>query len=163
MGIDQIIKPDTFGFIAAALTTIAFLPQVIKTWRTKKAEDVSIVMLLMFITGLLFWIVYAIQTNALPVLIANIITFILNVTILTLKLIYGKQPSSTQRTEQLQRSAICCQEQPHLRSFWMPRDGTADSMQKEIRQSCIRKGASYDPLITSLVIPITQLVERIKP
>ena len=99
MGIDPLIKPDTFGFIAAALTTIAFLPQVIKTWRTKKAEDVSIVMLLMFITGLLFWIVYAIQTNALPVLIANIITFILNVTILTLKLIYGKQPSSPQITE----------------------------------------------------------------
>ena len=51
-------------------------------------------MLLMFITGLLFWIIYAIETNAVPVLIANIITFILNVTILTLKLIYGKQPTT---------------------------------------------------------------------
>ena len=93
MGIDQPIAPNTFGFIAAALTTIAFLPQVIKTWKTKKAEDVSIVMLLMFITGLLFWIIYAIETNALPVLFANIITFMLNLTILTLKLIYGKQPT----------------------------------------------------------------------
>ena len=93
MGIDQLINPDTFGFIAAALTTIAFLPQVIKTWKTKKAEDVSIVMLLLFITGLLFWIIYAIETNALPVLIANIITCMLNLTILTLKLIYGKQHS----------------------------------------------------------------------
>ncbi len=93
MGIDQLKNPDTFGFIAAALTTIAFLPQVIKTWKTKKAEDVSIVMLLLFITGLLFWIIYAIETNALPVLIANIITCMLNLTILTLKLIYGKQPS----------------------------------------------------------------------
>ena len=93
MGIDQLTNPDTFGFIAAALTTIAFIPQVIKTWKTKKAEDVSIVMLLMFITGLLFWIIYAIETNALPVLIANIITCMLNLTILTLKLIYGKQPS----------------------------------------------------------------------
>ncbi len=95
MNIDQVIAPDTFGFIAAGLTTIAFLPQVIKTWRTKKAEDVSIVMLLLFITGLLFWIAYAIQTNALPVLIANIITFILNGIILILKLIYGKQQSNT--------------------------------------------------------------------
>ncbi len=91
MGPDQLITPDTFGFIAAALTTIAFLPQVIKTLRTKKAEDVSIVMLLMFITGLIFWIIYAIQTSALPVLIANIITFILNVSILTLKLIYDRE------------------------------------------------------------------------
>ena len=94
MSVVELITADTFGYIAAGLTTIAFLPQVIKTWRTKKAEDVSIVMLLMFITGLLFWIIYAIETNALPVLIANIITFILNVTILTLKLIYGKQPST---------------------------------------------------------------------
>ena len=82
------MPPNTFGFIAAALTTIAFLPQVIKTWKTKKAEDMSSAMLLMFITGLIFWIVYAIQTNDLPVLIANIITCILNVTILSLKLIY---------------------------------------------------------------------------
>ena len=36
----ELFKPDTFGFIAAGLTTIAFIPQVIKTWRTKKAEDV---------------------------------------------------------------------------------------------------------------------------
>ena len=86
----KIFSPDGFGFIAAALTTIAFLPQVIKTWRTKKAEDVSIIMLIMFITGLFFWIVYAIQINALPVLIANIITFLFNMTILILKLTYSK-------------------------------------------------------------------------
>ena len=92
--LEYLIGPNTFGFVAAALTTIAFLPQVIKTWRTKKAEDVSIVMLLLFITGLLFWIVYAIQTNALPVLIANIITFIFNTIILTLKLVYRKQPNA---------------------------------------------------------------------
>ena len=91
MGIDQLIDPDTFGFIAAALTTIAFLPQVIKTWRTKKAEDVSIVMLLMFITGLIFWIIYALQVSILPVLIANIITLILNLSILSLKLIYDRE------------------------------------------------------------------------
>ena len=87
------ISPDVYGFIAASLTTVAFLPQVIKTWRTKKAEDVSTMMLLMFITGLLFWIIYAIQTHSLPVLMANIITFIFNLIILTLKFIYGKETS----------------------------------------------------------------------
>ncbi len=99
MSIHRLVVPDTFGFIAAALTTIAFLPQVLKTWRTKKVEDVSIVMLVMFTTGLFFWIVYAMQTNALPVLFANIITFILNLTILTLKLIYENQPSVVKRIE----------------------------------------------------------------
>ncbi len=86
----QLFSPDIFGFIAAALTTIAFLPQALKTWRTKKADDVSIVMLITFITGLFFWIIYAISANALPVLIANITTLILNMTILTLKILYRK-------------------------------------------------------------------------
>jgi len=85
----ELLGPDSFGFVAAGLTTIAFLPQVIKTWRTKKADDVSIVTLIMFITGLVFWILYAIQTNSLPVLIANIITFILNMAILILKLTFS--------------------------------------------------------------------------
>ncbi len=84
------ISSETFGFIAAALTTIAFFPQVIKTWRTQKAEDVSIFMLIMFITGLVFWIVYAIQVNALPVLIANVVTLVLNGIILILKLTFSK-------------------------------------------------------------------------
>ena len=92
---DKIINPDTYGFIAAALTTIAFLPQLIKTWRTKKADDVSIVMLVMFIIGLLFWICYASIIHILPVLIANLITLILNLAILTLKLIFDKSPRST--------------------------------------------------------------------
>lgn len=88
MPLYEIIDPDYFGFIAAALTTIAFLPQVIRTWRTKSAEDVSITMLVMFITGVSFWIVYAIEIHSFPILIANIITFILNMIILCLKLIY---------------------------------------------------------------------------
>ena len=91
MVFNQLITNDTFGYLAAALTTVAFLPQVIKTWRSKKAEDVSILTLLMFITGLLFWIIYAIQTNSRPVLIANIITLMLNIMILALKLVFAEK------------------------------------------------------------------------
>ncbi len=87
----ELLGPDFFGFIAAGLTTIAFLPQVIKTWYSKKADDVSLLMLIMFITGLLFWIVYAIKTETLPVLIANIITFILNMAILVMKLAFNNK------------------------------------------------------------------------
>ena len=89
----NIMKPfysEAFGYLAAFLTTIAFLPQLIKTWRTKTAEDISIVMLITFLVGVSFWIVYAIQINALPVLIANIITFILNMTILVLKIVFAR-------------------------------------------------------------------------
>ena len=83
----EIIKsPDTFGFVAAALTTIAFLPQLMKVVRTKSATDVSLSTLLLFMTGLLFWIGYGWRTHSLPILLANIITFVLNISILFFKL-----------------------------------------------------------------------------
>ena len=81
---------DFFGFSAALLTTIAFLPQLYKTWKTKSAGDVSLVMLILFITGLLCWIIYGIKIHSIPILVANIITFIFNFSILILKISYSK-------------------------------------------------------------------------
>ena len=79
---------DLFGFLAALLTTIAFLPQLYKTWNTKSADDVSLVMLILFITGLVCWIIYGLKINSTPILVANIITFIFNFSILVLKISY---------------------------------------------------------------------------
>ena len=79
---------DFFGFLAALITTIAFLPQLYKTWKTKSADDVSLIMLILFITGLTCWIIYGIQINSIPILVANIITFILNFSILILKITF---------------------------------------------------------------------------
>ena len=81
---------DLFGFLAALLTTIAFLPQLYKTWQTKSADDVSLVMLILFLTGLFCWIVYGLKIHSIPILVANIITFIFNFSILILKLSYNK-------------------------------------------------------------------------
>ena len=81
---------DLFGFSAALLTTIAFLPQLYKTWQTKSANDVSLVMLILFITGLVCWIIYGLKINSIPILVANIITFIFNFSILVLKISYRK-------------------------------------------------------------------------
>ena len=81
---------DLFGFSAALLTTIAFIPQLYKTWQTKSAEDVSLIMLILFITGLICWIIYGLKINSIPILIANIITFIFNFSILILKITYRK-------------------------------------------------------------------------
>ena len=82
---------DLFGFSAASLTTIAFLPQLYKTWETKSAEDVSLITLILFLTGLICWIIYGLKINSIPILVANIITFILNSSILILKIIYRKE------------------------------------------------------------------------
>ena len=82
---------DIFGFSAALLTTIAFLPQLYKIFQTKSADDISFVMLILFITGLVCWIIYGLKINSIPILIANIITFIFNFSILVLKISYRKK------------------------------------------------------------------------
>lgn len=76
------------GLLAGSLTTIAFLPQVIKTWKTKSTKDVSLIMFLTFCTGVSLWIVYGFLEKDLPVLMANIVTFLLASIILGFKLKY---------------------------------------------------------------------------
>ena len=81
---------EIFGYIAAILTTAAFLPQLIKTLKTKKAEDVSLVTLIMFIVGVLCWIIYGYKISSIPILLANLITLLLNLLILISKLYFSK-------------------------------------------------------------------------
>ena len=86
----MIINIEFFGYIAAILTTLAFLPQLIKTLKTKKAEDVSLITLIMFLTGVLSWIIYGYKISSTPILIANMVTFVLNLLILIFKISYAK-------------------------------------------------------------------------
>jgi len=79
---------EFFGFSAALLTTIAFLPQLYKTWKTKSADDVSLIMLILFIIGLICWIIYGLKINSIPILVANIFTLVFNFLILILKTTY---------------------------------------------------------------------------
>ena len=81
---------DIFGYFAAFLTTAAFLPQLIKTLKTKKAEDVSLVTLIMFIVGVLCWIIYGYKISSIPILLANLITLLLNLLILISKIYFSK-------------------------------------------------------------------------
>ena len=81
---------EFYGYFAAILTTTAFLPQLIKTLKTKKAEDVSLITLIMFICGVGSWIIYGYKISSLPILIANITTLILNSLILISKVSFTK-------------------------------------------------------------------------
>ena len=81
---------EIFGYFAAILTTAAFLPQLIKTIKTKKATDISLTTLVMFIIGVLSWIIYGYKISSTPILIANAITLILNLLILISKVHYSK-------------------------------------------------------------------------
>ena len=82
---------EFFGYFAAILTTVAFLPQLIKTLKTKKADDVSLITLIMFIIGVLSWIIYGYKISSLPILLANLITFILNLLILISNIYFSKK------------------------------------------------------------------------
>jgi MtN3 and saliva related transmembrane protein len=77
------------GFVAGGLTTIAFIPQLVKTWKSRSAEDVSLGMLVIFCTGVALWLVYGLLIGAWPVILANIVTLVLALAILLLKVRYG--------------------------------------------------------------------------
>jgi MtN3 and saliva related transmembrane protein len=79
---------NILGLFAGSLTTIAFLPQMWKTWQTKSAKDVSFVMLITFMSGLCLWLIYGIILQALPIILANSMTLGFNLIILWLKIKY---------------------------------------------------------------------------
>lgn len=81
---------DWIGLLAGTLTTVAFIPQVIKIWRSKKADDISVSMFLIFTVGVALWMIYGIQIASLPVMLANAVTMILALVILILKYCYRK-------------------------------------------------------------------------
>ncbi len=80
--------PDIVGMIAGTLTTIAFVPQVVKTWRSKSTHDISYGMFILFSFGLLLWLIYGIVINAWPIIISNLVTLVLALVILGLKFRY---------------------------------------------------------------------------
>lgn len=77
------------GLGAAFCTTIAFLPQVIRTWRTRSTRDLSLPMFLIFTTGIFLWLVYGLAMRDLPLILANGVTLVLSGTILFFKLRHG--------------------------------------------------------------------------
>lgn len=80
---------DWLGLVAGCLTTISFLPQVLLTWRTKKAEGVSLGMYAFFTVGVALWLVYGIMLGAWPIIIANFVTLILALFVVVMKLRFG--------------------------------------------------------------------------
>ncbi len=70
------------GLLAATCTTAAFVPQAVKTWRTKSAGDLSFGMFGMFWLGVVLWLAYGLLIGDLPIIVANVVTLALATTIL---------------------------------------------------------------------------------
>ncbi|MHB8849331.1 MAG: SemiSWEET transporter [Burkholderiales bacterium] len=88
---------DLLGLLAGSLTTISFIPQVVRIWRTKKADDISTSMFVIFIAGVALWLGYGILLKAWPVIAANAITLALAMVILILKFRYRKTVRTSKR------------------------------------------------------------------
>ena len=77
------------GNIAAILTTFSFLPQAIQVIKTKNTEGISLGMYTMFVLGVFLWAIYGYTNNDMPVLLANLVTFIFASVILCYKIKYS--------------------------------------------------------------------------
>ncbi len=77
---------EIIGFAAAIFTTLAYVPQFMKVWRSRSAKDVSLRMYLMMCTGVFLWLVFGIRLRSLPIILANGVTLVLTLAILGLKI-----------------------------------------------------------------------------
>lgn len=80
---------DAIGLAAGALTTLSFLPQALKVWRTRSTRDLSLGMYMAFTAGVALWLAYGILLHAWPIILANAITLALAGLILLYKLHRG--------------------------------------------------------------------------
>jgi len=76
------------GFFAGTLTTVSFVPQVLKAWQSKRCHDLSWGMLITFSAGVVLWLAYGLLLWAAPIILANAVTLSLLLTIATLKVRY---------------------------------------------------------------------------
>jgi MtN3 and saliva related transmembrane protein len=80
---------DYTGYAAAICTTSAYVPQVMRVWRTRSTKDISLKMFLVLVTGLALWLTYGFWKGEIPLIAANSITLMLASTILFFKLKHG--------------------------------------------------------------------------
>jgi MtN3 and saliva related transmembrane protein len=79
---------DPVGYLAATLTTVAFIPQVLHIWRLRSASGISLGMYVIFTIGIALWLLYGVLLGAWPIIIANAVTLALTTFVLALAIRY---------------------------------------------------------------------------
>ena len=90
---------STVGFAAGSLTTLAYLPQALHSFRTRSVRDLSLTMLITLNIGLLLWVVYGAYLHSLPLIITNVLTFALAFPLFVMKLRFRERASGRDRAE----------------------------------------------------------------
>lgn len=80
---------EWLGYVAATLTTVAFLPQTVKTLRTRDTSGISLGMYLVFTVGIVCWFGYGLYLGSWPMILSNAVTFVLSIIILVMKIRHG--------------------------------------------------------------------------
>ncbi len=83
------MNTNIIGIAAGILTAVSMMPQLIKTIREKRADEISPFMLLLLMTGLALWVWYGLERKDWPIILTNSFSFILNSTMLALRWKYG--------------------------------------------------------------------------
>ncbi len=81
---------ELLGFVAGACTTFSFVPQVVRIWKTRSAEDVSLAMYFIFCSGVVLWIFYGFSKGAVSIIFSNVLTLLLAASILVMKFLFRK-------------------------------------------------------------------------
>ena len=81
--------PTLVGLAAGFLTTVAFVPQVAKIWKSRSAKDVSLPTFIAFTIGVALWLCYGILNQELPIIVWNAVTLLLAGAILAMKVRFG--------------------------------------------------------------------------
>jgi MtN3 and saliva related transmembrane protein len=90
---------DLIGYAAATMTTVSFLPQLIRVVKLRSARDISLGMFLIFTAGTACWLIYGLLSHSAPVTIANLITCSLSASILVLKLRFDRHTTHPAQLE----------------------------------------------------------------
>jgi MtN3 and saliva related transmembrane protein len=79
------------GLLAAACTTISFVPQLVRVWQLRSAREISLIMFSIYSLGVLLWLIYGICIRSTPIILANITALVLSLAILVLKLRFDRK------------------------------------------------------------------------
>ena len=89
------MNPTTIGFVAGILTSIASIPQVIKTLKSRHVRDISVWQPLLLAFGVGLWMAYGFLINDLPLILANITPLICNIVLTGMKIHYGREDQNS--------------------------------------------------------------------
>lgn len=84
------VLAELLGLLGGALITLGFIPQILRVFRLRSAREISLPFTLLFLAGVIFWLLYGVSLRLLPVIFWNAVSFFLVSLLLYAKLRYGR-------------------------------------------------------------------------